>query len=164
MMTIEKSWDERVVSWDAFETLSLAEYRELIYYEVNTIQLLGGDIYDIKIKNAVHYILWNYSNPDLSIKVIADHVNLSQNYLSTLFKKQTGVTINDFLLNIRAEKACRLLSDTDLKLYEIAERIGLLDANYLSTVFKRQYGVTPTQYRRTTAKFPRREKIHEGDS
>lgn len=164
MMTIEKSWDERVVSWGAFETLSLAEYRELIYYEVNTIQLLGGDIYDIKIKNAVHYILWNYSNPDLSIKVIADHVNLSQNYLSTLFKKQTGVTINDFLLNIRAEKACRLLSDTDLKLYEIAERIGLLDANYLSTVFKRQYGVTPTQYSRTTAKFPRREKLHEGDS
>ena len=105
--------------------------------------------YSIKIKNAVHYILWNYSDADLSIKVIADHVNLSQNYLSTLFRKQTGTTINDFILNIRTEKACRLLSGTDLKLYEIAEKIGLSDANYLSTVFKKRYGVTPTLYRKT---------------
>lgn len=149
MMAIEKSWDEKVVSWDEFEMFSFEEYRELICYEVNTIQLLGSDIYDIKIKNAVHYILWNYSDADLSIKVIADHVNLSQNYLSTLFRKQTGTTINDFILNIRTEKACRLLSGTDLKLYEIAEKIGLSDANYLSTVFKKRYGVTPTLYRKT---------------
>lgn len=141
--------------------LSLNEYRELVIYEVNTIQFLGNDIYDIKIKNAIHYMLWNYSNPDLSIKAIADHVNLSQNYLSTLFKKQTGITVNDFLLNIRAEKACRLLSQTDLKLYEIAEKIGLWDANYLSTVFKKRYGVTPTQYRKTMSAAPEKESSHE---
>lgn len=164
MITIEKSWDEKIISWDEFETLTLNEYRELICYEVNTIQLLGGDIYDIKIKNAIHYILWNYSNPDLSIKVIADHVNLSQNYLSTLFKKQTGVTINDFILNIRTEKACRLLIGTDLKLYEIAEKIGLLDANYLSTVFKKQYNITPSRYRKTAVTSTHKEHGHDIES
>lgn len=164
MVTIEKSWDEKIVSWDEFATLSLNEYRELICYEVNTIQLLGGDIYDIKIKNATHYILWNYSNPDLSIKVIADHVNLSQNYLSTLFKKQTGLTINDFILNVRTEKACRLLTGTDLKLYEIAEKIGLLDANYLSTVFKKQYGVTPSRYRKTAVAAAHKENHNDTNS
>lgn len=164
LTTIEKNWDEKVVSWNEFESLSLDEYRELIYDEVNTLQLLGGSTYDIKVKNAVHYILWNYACPDLSIKTIADHVNLSQNYLSTLFKKETGLTINDFLLNIRAEKACRLLGRTDLKLYEIAEKIGLQDPNYLSTVFKKRYGITPTQYRKTTAISPEKERSHEADS
>lgn len=164
LTTIEKNWDEKVVSWSEFESLSLDEYRELIYDEVNTLQLLGGNAYDIKVKNAVHYILWNYACPDLSIKTIADHVNLSQNYLSTLFKKETGLTINDFLLNIRAEKACRLLGRTDLKLYEIAEKIGLQDPNYLSTVFKKRYGITPTQYRKTMAILPEKEGSHEANS
>lgn len=145
MIAIERSRTQKAMSWEEFECCSLDEYSEVIYDEINMVQHLGNGIYDIKIKNALHYILWNYSDPDLSIKNIADHVHLSPNYLSTLFKQQTGTTVNDFILEVRMEKARRLLLDTDLKLYEITERIGLSDANYLSTLFKKRFGITPSQ-------------------
>lgn len=149
LIMAEKSWNDHILSWDAFSCCTLTEYRELLYDELNTFQLLGSDNYDVKIKKTIHYILWNYTMPDLSIKKIAEHVGLSQNYLSSLFKNQTGMTINDFLNNIRVERAGKLLRKTDLKLYEIAEKVGLSDPNYMSTVFKKRYGVSPMAYRKS---------------
>ena len=51
-------------------------------------------------------------------------------------------------MNIRMDKVCFYLKHSDLKLYEIARKVGIPDANYLNTLFKKRYGQTPTQYRR----------------
>ncbi|MFT3983168.1 MAG: response regulator [Lachnospiraceae bacterium] len=147
-LMMERTMNDNTMTWKRFETFSFKEYVDLITYGMNAYQILGNNLYDIKIKNAVHYILWNYQNPELSIQMIADHTDLSPNYLCTLFKKQTKSTINDFLNKVRLDKARILLEKTDLKLYEISEMTGITDSNYFSTLFKNEYGMSPSGYRR----------------
>lgn len=118
------------------------------YHDIENIK---QHLNDTKISNAIRFILRNYSNSELSVKMVADYVDLSQNYLSTLFKKNTQSTINDFIIQVRIEKAKQLLKTTDLRLYEIAEKVGLTDPNYMSALFKRCCGQTPMQYRQMSS-------------
>lgn len=104
--------------------------------------------YDPKIRQAVQYISQNYGNEKLSIKMVADQVELSQNYFCTLFKKNCGMTVNDFIIKVRIDKTKYLLKTTNLKLYEISQQIGIPDANYLNILFKKTCHMTPSQYRR----------------
>lgn len=150
-LMMERTMNDNTLSWEKFEHFSLKEYIDLIGYGMQAYQILGNNLYDIKIKNAVHYILWNYQKTDLSIQMVSEHSDLSPNYLCSLFKKQTGSTVNDFIVKVRMDKARILLEKTDMKLYEIAERVGMTDSNYFSTLFKNEYGVTPSKYRRNYA-------------
>ena len=102
---------------------------------------------DAKIHRALLYINKNYSNPQLSVRNLADHVDLSQNYFCTLFKENTQVTVNEYITRIRIERAKYLLRNTNCKLYEISDQIGIPDASYLNVLFKKFCGMTPTQYR-----------------
>lgn len=147
-LMMERTMNSHTISWEQFCQLTLNEYIDLIGYGMKAYQILGNNTYDLKIKNAVHYILWNYPNKNLDIQMLSEHVDLSPNYLCSLFKKQTGSTINDFITKVRLDKARILLEKTDLKLYEITERVGLQDANYFSILFKEEYGMPPSVYRR----------------
>ena len=68
-------------------------------------------------------------------------------YLSLLFKKDTGKTINQFITEVRIEKAKALLKKDRTPLSSIAWKIGYHDANYFSKAFKKETGVTPKAYR-----------------
>ncbi len=144
---MERTLNNKLMSFEDFEQYNLGEIRELILEGMRAFQTLGNDLYDLKIKEAIHFILWNYNNCDLSVKTIADHVGLSQNYLCSLFKQNTNVTVNDFIIQVRMEKVKKLLKGTDLRLYEITEKVGITDPNYMSALFKRCCGQTPSQYR-----------------
>lgn len=144
---LERTLNGKGLTRDDFFPKTLTEMRELVLYGLQALHTMGDDIYDRKIKNAIHYMLWNYANPQLSVKLLAEHVGLSQNYFCALFKQTTQSTVNDFLIRIRIDKTQKLLRSTDLRLYEITEKVGLTDPNYLSALFKRITGQTPSQYR-----------------
>ncbi|MDF2986872.1 MAG: two component transcriptional regulator, AraC family [Eubacterium sp.] len=144
---MERTLNNNLLPFEEFDQYNLAEIRELILEGMRAFQTLGNDLYDLKIKEAIHFVLWNYNNCDLSVKTIADHVGLSQNYLCSLFKQNTNVTVNDFIIQVRMEKVKKLLKCTDLRLYEITEKVGITDPNYMSALFKRCCGQTPSQYR-----------------
>jgi len=75
-------------------------------------------------------------------------VYLTPSYLSRLFKQETGVTITDYLINVRIEQAKNLLrSRPDLKTYEVGEQVGYPDSAYFTKLFKRIVGMTPNEYR-----------------
>lgn len=93
------------------------------------------------------YIIDNYSDERLSISQIAGKIYLSPNYLSLLFKKDTGKTINQFITEVRIEKAKALLRKDRTPLTSIAEKIGYHDANYFSKAFKKETGITPKAFR-----------------
>ena len=63
------------------------------------------------------------------------------------FKQEMRVSITQYITRIRIEQAQRLLNESDLKVGEIAGRVGLSDPRYFNTVFKRQVGMTPSEYR-----------------
>jgi two-component system response regulator YesN len=64
-----------------------------------------------------------------------------------VFKKETGKTINQFITEIRIEKAKELLKDRQIKLYEIASLIGFSDANYFAKTFRKLEGINPSDFR-----------------
>lgn len=84
---------------------------------------------------------------EITLERIGRELHLSPNYLSALFKKTTGESFIEFTTRIRFEHAKQLLLDPDIKVYEVAERIGYTDANYFSIAFKKSEGLTPSQFR-----------------
>ena len=92
------------------------------------------------------YIQRNYRHP-LTLAQVAHHVALSPNYLATLFKRQFGRTIIDFLTEVRVEEAKRLLAETDRKVAEIAYDVGYHSPYYFSRAFKKASGRSPKAYR-----------------
>ncbi|MCZ8519830.1 MULTISPECIES: response regulator [Paenibacillus] len=101
---------------------------------------------------AVAYIEENYADEALSLQSVCRHVLMSTSHFSLVFKQRTGETFVEYLTRVRLEKAKELLQEGDLKLYQIAERIGYSDANYFSMLFKKHTGKTPREYRDKLAK------------
>lgn len=99
------------------------------------------------VEDAVKYIEANYSNDELSLNILASHVNVSPNHLSAIFSQQTGQTFIKYLTEYRMEKAKELLKCTGKRSSEISEEVGYKDPHYFSYMFKKSVGMTPTQYR-----------------
>jgi two-component system response regulator YesN len=93
------------------------------------------------------YIL-QFSHKEISLEMIADHVQLSPYYVSKLFKEEFGISYIDFLTNCRTAKAKELMAEGKLSLKEITYKIGYRDPNYFSRVFKKACGVSPTTYKK----------------
>jgi len=100
----------------------------------------------IAIKLAKQYIIDNF-NKNLTLKEVADKVFLSQNYLSELFKKETEEGFYDFLSRYRINIAKDLLTKTNLKVYEVAEKVGYSDSITFGRAFKKITGETPNSFR-----------------
>ena len=93
------------------------------------------------------YIDKNYADEDLSLNVLASHVNFSPNHLSMVFSQQTGKTFIKYLTDFRMNKAKELLRCTGKRSSEISLEVGYKDPHYFSYLFKKTQGMTPTQYR-----------------
>lgn len=78
---------------------------------------------------------------------LAAYVYLNPAYLSRLFKKETGLSISDVIIQERLQKAKQLLEETELKITDIAEQVGYTSLGSFSNLFKRIVGATPQQYR-----------------
>ncbi len=98
------------------------------------------------IRQVIDYISKNYMN-DITLISVSQHVYMNHIYLSRLIKKETGENFLEILTRIRLQKACEMLSDPDLKTYEVAEKVGIKDAGYFSQVFRKYFGMTPSEYR-----------------
>ncbi len=85
---------------------------------------------------------------DLSPKLLAKNQGITLGYLSTVFKKETGKTVSEYICERRMEYAEYLLSTTNLQIQTIALHCGIMDAQYFSKLFKKHTGRTPSQYRR----------------
>lgn len=84
---------------------------------------------------------------DLSLKTLAQELNVSASYLSALFRRETGMSLTEYVNNCRVTQAKRLLLSSDLPIKDIALRCGLSDMYYFSRLFKRMTGTTPKAYR-----------------
>lgn len=111
---------------------SLSKYS---YYVGQTITLIQYDL-----------------TADLKLKTIADRLNVNSSYLSTLFHKEVGCTLTEYINKQRIERSVHLLQLTSKSVQEIAAECGFQDVNYFIKLFKKQTGFTPKQYRETAGK------------
>jgi two-component system response regulator YesN len=84
---------------------------------------------------------------DLQLTQMAEELFITPNYLSRLFKQETGISFSEHLSQIRVQKACELLVETNEKIYRIGEIIGYPNPRYFSEWFVKQMGMTPSEYR-----------------
>jgi len=89
---------------------------------------------------------------DLSLKNLSEKFSISAGYLSTLFKKEVGMTLTDYVNRKRIDHAVILLSSTNLQIQTVASYCGINDINYFTRTFKRQKGMTPKRYREMMSK------------
>lgn len=99
------------------------------------------------VDEVVRYIEKNYAQEELSLNLLASHVNFSPNHLSMIFSQHTGQTLIKFLTDYRMGKAKELLRCTGKRSSVISMEVGYRDPHYFSYLFKKTQGMTPTQYR-----------------
>ncbi|TLS50778.1 response regulator [Paenibacillus antri] len=85
---------------------------------------------------------------NVTLRDVADYFSFSPNYLGHLFKEETGKNFSDTIIALRMERAAVLLKDTNLKIYEVADKVGYRYLPYFSRQFKETYGMKPMEYRR----------------
>lgn len=97
----------------------------------------------------IKYIEENYNNPSLSAENIADYVDISPNYLRTIFKNTVNKSLSSYISELRFNNAKVLLETTELTVSDISSAVGFSNSNYFYTAFKKNYGISPNQYRNT---------------
>lgn len=100
------------------------------------------------IQQALGYIDEHFSNPDMTLKIVAEFVSLSPSHFSTIFSQSLGKTFIDYLTEQRINYAKKLLITTDDKLASITLEVGYNDSNYFSYLFKKKEGLSPSDYRK----------------
>ena len=98
------------------------------------------------IEDVLHLIHREYRN-DLGLETLAEKVYLSPNYLSRLFKKETGTSIVKYITAYRLNKASELLRLTHMKIVDISAEVGYSNFSYFCSIFRNYYGTTPAKYR-----------------
>lgn len=133
---------KRIDSIERIEKYVLEEFRDTLQYIVQREEKSTK----VSINDISKYIEDNY-NRDISLNEIGDFFSITPEYVSSLFKKERGENYLVFLSRLRIERATEMLRDSELKTYEIAERVGYYDTHHFSKVFKKLMGMTPSEYR-----------------
>lgn len=107
------------------------------------LEMSGKAVETVKRWVSAHY------NQHADLNTLAGMVFLTPSYLSKLFKQETGLTLTDYIIEIRIRKAKQLLKNApDLKVHEIGTEVGYPDPAYFNKLFKKVVGVTPNEYKR----------------
>ena len=125
------------------------ELNSLLYVTVEKInsELKAANISDDQnFEDLRAYIEHNYFK-NLSLSDLADKFGFNASYISRRFKQKYSLSIIDYLSKIRIQNACTLLKNTDLKILDIAVRVGYSDEKYFSRVFSKYMRMSPREYR-----------------
>lgn len=103
---------------------------------------------EIKPIKMVKSYVQNHYAQQIKLEEMSEMAGFNSAYFSTMFKKETGQTLTEYILQVRMEKARELLKNKEIKVNDIPELIGIGDAKYFSKQFKKVSGLTPSQYRK----------------
>lgn len=128
---------------------NMEDIKRILLEELNKIirfMHTGLVRYNPVVKQAMRIIQKQYDE-NLSLKMLAQLCNFNPSYLGQLFYKEVGESFSDFLSKVRNDKAKELILTTDLKISDIAEKVGYTDTSYFYRKFKKYHGVCPSTLR-----------------
>ena len=141
-----------ITAYDKIEKQVYADNREKAENLCGCILSILEDIAETSQYSSVTRKIIQYIHSDISRKItledIGKHTFFSPVYCDTVFKKEMGRSIIDYVLDRRIDEAKRLLIEGSTSLATISEYVGFNDYNYFSRVFKKRSGYSPTAYRR----------------
>ena len=133
------------------ELRSTVEDIQKLIYEMVKVYCQLVNKYSVKdysptVQKVIVMIESNLSS-DLTLSELANTLNINASYLSTVFKKETGITVTGYVNEKRIELAQELLKTTNLQIQTIAQYCGIVDVHYFTRLFKKTTGVSPKQFR-----------------
>ncbi|TBL78672.1 response regulator transcription factor [Paenibacillus thalictri] len=102
--------------------------------------------YRLEVSQAIDYVI-QHKTETINLTDVAAQVGLSVNYFGALFRKETGEYFQDYVKRIKLEQAAELLKNSTLKVYEIAEKVGMSNYRYFTEIFCKHFGKSPREYR-----------------
>ena len=107
----------------------------------------AGKLNNELVNNVLQFIKENYTKYDLSLSYIAEKFHISVPYLSKIFKVTMDTNFIDYLIILRIEKAKEYLSNSNIKVNEISEKVGYNNFSSFARIFKKYTGMTPSEFR-----------------
>ena len=135
------------MSWGQIRT-AMEEFLNLVSFKAFTEE--GDEQFSPLIRRAVQLVR-KYYDQGVTLEETAERLFVSEEYLSSQFKKETGAGFTETVRHYRIERIKGLLLNTRLKLNQIAELTGYTDQKYMSRVFKEEVGVLPSEYRKSVS-------------
>lgn len=161
LMTVRNSIEKKYGSLDGqitelMEEMNRSEKLEILmelYCEVfqDMCRQIGSDDAATVIKRMYYYMEKNYDQ-DLKVESFAKMFNYNSNYLGKIFRREMGDSFNNILDTIRIANAKRLLLETDMKVYQISEKVGYGNIDYFYLKFKKYVGISPKEYKKEMKK------------
>ncbi len=154
------SWSERLLALDLELRQRQDGYREAVLAHLTLLLVglsrLAADVVgDLRLKDepllaeVFGFIEERYREP-ISLKDVARAVSLSRGHLTTVVRRKTGRTVQEWIAERRMAEARRLLVETDLSVEEVGRRVGYGEAGYFVRSFRRAHGSTPLGWRRAS--------------
>lgn len=125
-----------------------AVHQEMFAFYTHAMATLDREkMYSRPVKQAIDHILANLNKP-LCVREISEKLDLSENYLSTLFHRETGYTMSAYMAHQRIEAAKNMLLHTEYSYAQIAVSLGFSSQSHFTKVFREQMGITPMAFRK----------------
>ena len=144
----ELVWDSNsLFTWDELKNIFL-EHCKVDIQALTEIKMHSFAKTEL-ISDVNEFIEENIYNPNLSVAMIAEKVDLSINYLRNIYKENTGESLTTHIANRKLTLVCEMLANTDIPIQDISDKLGFTTKNYFFTFFKKHMNMTPSQYRST---------------
>jgi two-component system response regulator YesN len=134
------------------------DYRELRHWAKKLLtpvfelyQRTSKDKNSLIIQQCREYIK-DHCQDEITLEALAHMFHFNASYFSTLFKSQTNISLTDYILQVRMEKAQQLLMETNEKISSIARKVGYKESTYFIRLFRREKGISPKKYRSLSGK------------
>lgn len=139
----------------------LSLYNELLLdFTKEMAELPKQKVYSMQVIKAMEYIC-KHRNERLTVQEIADVLQINRSYLSSLFGKETGSSISDFIRAEKVKAAANMLKFSEYSYSDIAEYFGFASQSHFIQCFKKQTGLSPKEYR---TKYARSQGFYEKES
>lgn len=134
---------------DIYGSNSIQQVKNAVFRLLDDLMKTQGDRCEESrlVLLAKEFIQEHYKECTLSVAAVSDELHITAAYLSTLFKVETGLNIVKYISNYRIEKAKELLATTNIRVGDVAEQVGYLNASYFISLFRNHTGYSPAKYR-----------------
>ncbi|WP_019635903.1 helix-turn-helix domain-containing protein [Paenibacillus fonticola] len=145
-----EGWSEESLAYvEKFETIEeIKSWLRRRAFELSEMLHMSKQKSSWKLLSQIEFYVRTHLSRDITLKETAAHFAYSPNHFGVLFKEQTGMSFNDFVVQERMERAKKLLQSPSLKVYEVAEEVGYRSLTYFSRTFREMFGITPGEYRK----------------
>lgn len=145
MLTLSKEYGSN----DKFRRITLNHtLTEILYTIATLIDAESNNSQSALVKNVLNYLKTHYLLDTPTLTDLGKIFSYHPNYLNQLVKDNSGLSIHQYIIKLKMNKAMRYLMSTDLSIREVAEKIGMSDTHYFSRIFKKTFGIMPSSFRK----------------